>query len=75
MKIKGEYYLEDKELSDVILMDVIEIDKLIVDYEYYRNECLKLQKRNEYLLKNMQRLTSSVIKNAKKKISTNKKVT
>ena len=66
--------MEDKELSDVMLMDVIEIDKLIVDMEYYKNECLKLQKRNEFLLKNMQRLTSSTIKNAKKRISTNKKV-
>tara|TARA_B100000965_G_C19594018_1_gene759291 strand:+ start:2476 stop:2679 length:204 start_codon:yes stop_codon:yes gene_type:complete len=66
--------MEDKELSDVMLMDVIEIDKLIVDMEYYKNECLKLQKRNEFLLKNMQRLTSSAIKNAKKRISTNKKV-
>ena len=66
--------MEDKEISDVMLMDEIEVDKLIVDMEYWKNECLKLQRRNEFLLKNMQRLTSSAIKNAKKRIPTNKKV-
>lgn len=57
----------DKDLSEVLLMDEIEVDKLIVDMEYWKNECLKMQRRNEYLEKNVSKLTRVILKNAKKK--------
>lgn len=56
----------DRELSDVILMDEVEVDKLIVDADFWKNECLKMQRRNEHLEKNLSKLTRAVIKSAKK---------
>jgi len=61
-----ERFKMDRELSDVILMDEVEVDKLIVDADFWKNECLKMQRRNEHLEKNLSKLTRAVIKSAKK---------
>ena len=47
-------------------MDTIEVEKLIVDADFWKNECLKMQRRNEHLEKNINKLTKAVIKSAKK---------
>ncbi len=45
---------EDKkelpELSSVELIDYIELEKLYVDRDYYKNETKKLRKLNRYLI-------------------------
>lgn len=46
--------IEDKkdlpELGDVELIDYIELEKLYVDRDYYKNETRKLRKLNRYLI-------------------------
>lgn len=45
---------EDKkelpELSSVELVDYIELEKLYIDRDYYKNETKKLRKLNRYLI-------------------------
>lgn len=61
-----ERFKMNKELSEILLMDTIEVEKLIVDADFWKNECLKMQRRNEHLEKNINKLTRAVIKSAKK---------